>query len=131
MLFRVENIVRKGEIACYKQFLLFSQCFCTLYGTFFFFVYFKCILKCLQSVSIWTSLTILSSGNGLSVLPYVTPQKSNGCTEPRSQDLQVKTRTIHHCGTYDPRRHCAKRRKCWLLAFSTLFVELITMFIKF
>ena len=24
---RVENIVRKGEIACYKQFLLFSQCF--------------------------------------------------------------------------------------------------------
>ena len=22
-----ENIVRKGEIACYKQFLLFSQCF--------------------------------------------------------------------------------------------------------
>ena len=24
---RVENIVGKGEIACYKQFLLFSQCF--------------------------------------------------------------------------------------------------------
>ena len=23
----VENIVRKGEIACYKQILLFSQCF--------------------------------------------------------------------------------------------------------
>ena len=23
----VENIVRKGEIACYKQFLLFLQCF--------------------------------------------------------------------------------------------------------
>ena len=23
----IENIVRKGEIACYKQFLLFSQCF--------------------------------------------------------------------------------------------------------
>ena len=28
---RVENIVRKGEIACYKQFLLFSQCFLQLY----------------------------------------------------------------------------------------------------
>ena len=27
----VENIVRKGEIACYKQFLLFSQCFPQLY----------------------------------------------------------------------------------------------------
>ena len=23
----VENIVEKGEIACYKQFLLFPQCF--------------------------------------------------------------------------------------------------------
>ena len=29
--YREENIVRKGEIACYKQFLLFSQCFTHLY----------------------------------------------------------------------------------------------------
>ena len=29
--YRVENIVRKGEIACYKQFLLFSRCFPQLY----------------------------------------------------------------------------------------------------
>ena len=28
---RVENTVRKGEIACYKQFLLLSQCFPKLY----------------------------------------------------------------------------------------------------
>ena len=28
---RIENIVTKGEIACYKQFLLFSQCFPQLY----------------------------------------------------------------------------------------------------
>ena len=28
---RIENIVRKGEIACDKQFLLFSQCFPQLY----------------------------------------------------------------------------------------------------
>ena len=27
----MEYIVRKGEIACYKQFLLFSQCFPQLY----------------------------------------------------------------------------------------------------
>ena len=27
----LENIKRKGEIACYKQFLLFSQCFPQLY----------------------------------------------------------------------------------------------------
>ena len=25
--YRVENIVEKGEIACYEQFLLFPQCF--------------------------------------------------------------------------------------------------------
>ena len=31
----VENIVKKGEIACNKQFLLFSQFFSTLYGTYF------------------------------------------------------------------------------------------------
>ena len=29
--YRVENIVRKGEIASYKQFLFFSQCFLQLY----------------------------------------------------------------------------------------------------
>ena len=28
--YQVENIVRKGEIACYNQFLLFSQCFLPL-----------------------------------------------------------------------------------------------------
>ena len=30
-----ENNVRKGEIACNKQFLLFSQCFSTPYDTYF------------------------------------------------------------------------------------------------
>ena len=50
----VENIMRKGEIACNKQFLLFSQCF-LLYMALNF--HFECTLKCrLQFVSIWTSL---------------------------------------------------------------------------
>ena len=31
MPYRVDNIVRKGEIACYKQFLLFSQYFPWVY----------------------------------------------------------------------------------------------------
>ena len=31
MKYRVENIVRKGEISCYKQLLLFSQCFLQLH----------------------------------------------------------------------------------------------------
>ena len=50
----VENIARKGEIACNKQFLLFLQCFLPYMAQIF---NFKCILKChLQFVSIWTSL---------------------------------------------------------------------------
>ena len=49
-----ENIVRKGEIACNKQFLLFSQCFLPYMALIF---HFKCTFKCcLQFVSIWTSL---------------------------------------------------------------------------
>ena len=31
----VENIVRKRQIACNKQFLLSSQCFSILHGTYF------------------------------------------------------------------------------------------------
>ena len=50
----MENIVRKGEIACNKQFLLFSQCFLPYMALIF---HFKYTLKCrLQFVSIWTSL---------------------------------------------------------------------------
>ena len=50
----VENIVRKEEIACNKQFLLFSQGFLPCMALFFLS---KCTFKCgLQFVSIWTSL---------------------------------------------------------------------------
>ena len=50
----VENIVRKGEIACNKQFLLFKQCFLPYMILIF---HFRCTLKYrLQFVSILTSL---------------------------------------------------------------------------
>ena len=50
----VQKIVRKGEIACNKQFLLFSQCFVTYMVLTF---HLKCTVKCcLQFLSIWTSL---------------------------------------------------------------------------
>ena len=39
----MENIVRKGEIACNKQFLVFSQCFVPYMVLIF---HFKCKLKC-------------------------------------------------------------------------------------
>ena len=50
----VENIVRIGEIACNKQFLLLSQCFLPYMALIF---QFKCTLKVVcNSLPIWTSL---------------------------------------------------------------------------
>ena len=48
------NIVRKGEIACYKHFSFSHNVFCPIWHLFFLFRYtIKC---CLQFVSIWISL---------------------------------------------------------------------------
>ena len=59
----MENIMRKGEIACNKQFLLFSQCFLPYIALIF---HFKYTLKCrLQFVSNFDQSKILSSVNGL------------------------------------------------------------------
>ena len=61
----VENIVRKREIVCNKQFLLFSLGFLSYMVLIF---HFTCTLKChLQFVSIWTHSKILSSGNELTL----------------------------------------------------------------
>ena len=57
----MQNIVRKGEIAYNKQFLLFSQCF-PPYMPLYFQMHFK------LTSGIWFNLDqskILSSGNGL------------------------------------------------------------------
>ena len=60
-----KNTVRKGEIACNKQFFLFSQCFLPYMGLIF---HFKCTLKCfLQFVSIWTSLKFCRLVMGLTL----------------------------------------------------------------
>ena len=62
----MENIVRKGEIACNKQFLLFSQCFLHYMA---FIIHLRCTLK--MSSAICFNLdqsNMLSSGNGLSTI---------------------------------------------------------------
>ena len=64
-----ENIVRKGEIACTKQFLLFTQCFLPYMALIF---HFKCAFE--MSSAICFSLNqskILSSDNGLNDNPMV------------------------------------------------------------
>ena len=59
----MENIVRKGEIACNKQFLLFSQCFLPYMAHIF---QFKCTLECICIFFFNLDQSkILSSGNGL------------------------------------------------------------------
>ena len=59
----VENIVKKGEIACNKQFLLFSQC---LLPHMVLICHFKCTLKPAICFKLdWSN--ILSSGNGLTL----------------------------------------------------------------
>ena len=68
----MKNIVRKEEIACNKQFLLFSQCFLPNMALIF---RFKCTLKCrLQSVSVSTSLQLCRQVMGkyhLSILYHI------------------------------------------------------------
>ena len=61
----MENIERKGEIACYKQFFLFRQHFLHYMALIF---HFKSTLKCrLQFASIWTSLKCSHSGNEIRI----------------------------------------------------------------
>ena len=64
----MENIVRKGEIAFYKQFLLFSQCFLSYMVFYFLFkIHFK-----MSSASCFSyeRYKILLSGNGLKCLTF-------------------------------------------------------------
>ena len=59
----MENILRNGEIASKKQFLLFSQRFLPYMALIF---HSKCTLNChLQFVSILDQCKVLLSGNGL------------------------------------------------------------------
>ena len=59
----LENIVRKGEIACDKQFLLFSPCFLPYTALIF---HFRCTLNWSSAICInLDQSNILWSGNGL------------------------------------------------------------------
>ena len=57
--------MRKGEIACNKQFLLFSQCFLPYMAVIF---HFKCALKLSSAICFNLDQSeLLSSGNGLTL----------------------------------------------------------------
>ena len=59
----MKNNVRKGEIVCDKQFLLFSECFLSYMVLIF---HFNCTLKMSSAICFnFDQSKILSSGNGL------------------------------------------------------------------
>ena len=102
----LENIVRKGEIACNKQFLLFSQCFLP-YMTLIF--HFKCSLKCrLQFVSIWTGLKFLPPGNGL-IICQVLSLDTAACTYLNIANCNHDNECVW-CG--DPPGSCTRIDTC-------------------
>ena len=89
----VENLVRKGETPCYKQFLLFSQCFLPYMALLF---YLNAILLLFDSI--WINCTILSSGKGLMYLQKVS---THNCSVKLFQNLTSHLReeflTISSC----------------------------------
>ena len=104
---RVENIVGKGEIACtskYKQFLLFPQCFQK--------ASFSDLSKC---VIVWEWVNSLSNDKSLdwSKIERICRQQNK---------YNLTTDVLFGMG----RKHCGKRRKCWLPAFSPFLI----MFLK-
>ena len=76
----MENIVRKGEIACYKQFLLFSHKFSTLHGTYISFsMHFKmasAICFNLDQSKILSSGNELNPGSAVGILNYLYGKKN-------------------------------------------------------
>ena len=95
MPYRVENILKK-EIVCYKQFLLFSQCFPQLY----IFSEAKCVREVMGKL--FTKRQI-----------FRLVQIENIC---RKQNESQKKENEICFGK--GRKHCGKRRKCRLPAFS-------------
>ena len=66
--------MRKGEISCHKQFLLFSQCFVPCMVLIF---YFKCTFKMLSAICFNLDQSkVLLSGNAKGRLPQKLQSKS-------------------------------------------------------
>ena len=85
--------MRKGEIACDKQFLLFSQCFLP-----YIIFQFKYTLKChLQLLSFWTSLK---------------------CCLVMGLLFATQSLTFNDLEKDAFQKHCRKRRNCSILSFS-------------
>ena len=108
MPYRVENIVRNGEIACYKQFLRFSQCFPQLH----IFSLPKCGIVW-EWVNIYVNEALFNAINSLPSEKISYWSKLKAFAEEKNrydQTIKIPFRKY--------RKHCRNRRKWWLPAFS-------------
>ena len=108
-----ENTVRKGEIACNEQFLLFPQCFLPFRRTFF---HFHQIQNCrLQTLSVWKSLKLVVRER---VIPLLKRQilDSSKLKEFTGENLRINENGREVLQMI--RKHCGKRKNCSLQAIS-------------
>ena len=104
--YRVENIVRKGEIAYYKQSLFFSQCFPQLY----IFSASKCGNLC-KWFKIKNVLVELSLNN------YKKTYRSRSDFRLSRDSKHLQTAVWKLKGLWYGREHCEERRNCSIFSF--------------
>ena len=105
---RVENAVGKREIALYEQFLLFPQCFQK-----------SSFPGASKGVIVWEWVKAVDCLTLYQTTNFRLVQIENICRRQNERDSKFKI-------CLGKRRHCGKRRKCWLPAFSPF----LTMFSK-
>ena len=97
---RVENTVGKGEIARYEQFVLFPQCFQK-----------SSFPGASKGVIVWEWVKAVDCLTLYQTTNFRLVQIENICRRQNERNSKFKI-------CLGKRRHCGKRRKCWLPAFS-------------
>ena len=116
----VENIVRKGEIACNKQFLLFSHCFLPYMALIF---HFKCTLECrLQFVPFWTRLKFCHLVMSRKKLPSALCNSNARKSFLSTSSFNLSSRSLHltvSCSTLVPFMSSCSIRSAWVCLVSS------------
>ena len=104
----IENTLEKGEIARNEQFLFVPQCFLPVWRIL---CYFYWIWNCsLQTLLVWKSLkfVVWERVNSTTQQNFILVQIQGICRKLNKCDLKAEI-----C-FWKGRKHCGKRRKCWL-----------------
>ena len=118
-----ENIVGKGGIGCNKQFLLFRHCFLLNQIIVSPFIHISDIVSLFAAELEKPKITI--TGKGLTLIVdyknFTFVHFQGYCRQQNECGPKIKKKNQRS------RKHCGKRRKCWLSAYSPI----TTMFPKF